>query len=58
MTLVVAFAEVSPAAPLPAPAQPEGRCPQCRKLLFRGVLTGEIQCGRCGMLVKFGERVQ
>lgn len=37
-----------------APAVPEGRCSECRKLLFRGLLFGEIVCQRCGSLVKFG----
>lgn len=26
---------------------PDYRCRQCHTLLFRGILVGEIQCGKC-----------
>jgi uncharacterized protein (DUF983 family) len=56
MTLVVGSVVLPPArsadSPHPAP-MPEVRCPQCRRLLFKGILLGEIRCERCGALVKF-----
>ena len=33
------------------------RCPVCHARMFDGVLVGEIQCWKCGRLVKFGESV-
>jgi hypothetical protein len=31
----------------------ESRCTQCRSLLFKGVLVGEIKCRKCGCLHTF-----
>lgn len=35
--------------------EPDVRCAQCRRLLFRGKLQGEIKC-RCGYLMRFRDR--
>ena len=55
-TLVIGSIVLPPAQRPPEPSPivlPEVRCPQCRRLLFKGVLLGEIRCERCGALVKF-----
>lgn len=33
--------------------QKEYRCPSCKKLLFRGLLVGEIKCTRCRHVTRF-----
>lgn len=37
-------------------AEPDVRCPACRRLLFRGQLVGEIRC-RCGYLMRFARKL-